>query len=405
MKLSNEQEELLKDYFYNKGNILGRDRLYFSLRNKYPQENISRRAIASWLSKQEIMQRWQRPTMKQGIVRPMVSKKPGWIQLDSINMQSASYNGYDTIINAVDVFSKYHWAYAAKGDNSKNVVRAMTEFLNNGMKISYLQHDGGSSFKDEFLTFKQQRNIVWKVSKPHSPWSNGVVESKGGNGLKKLLFMWMKTKGSPDWVSMLPQALKNLNNTMSFATKQAPNDLQFDESKWVTTGDRLEAVASQRYKGKVKGKDLKPGQLVRIRLQYDAAHIKKASKLGYWSEEIYQITAVIVNRKHANLSSAYRIKPANGDENLKGVYQRGLLLPIPEGTVPLPRDEIRPGPINDEGSIYEVESILDKKKGRGGKVLYKVKWKGWSVRSATWEPIENLEGAEEAIQEYEDDHE
>lgn len=53
---------------------------------------------------------------------------------------------------------------------------------------------------------------------------------------------------------------------------------------------------------------------------------------------------------------------------------------------------------------YEVEEILDKeerKRGKGISIKYLVKWKGYPLSDATWEPLSNLENAKEAIKEYE----
>lgn len=49
---------------------------------------------------------------------------------------------------------------------------------------------------------------------------------------------------------------------------------------------------------------------------------------------------------------------------------------------------------------YIVERIIDKKKA-GKKVLYKVKWDGYSLEESTWEPIENLSGVQNLIEEFE----
>lgn len=50
--------------------------------------------------------------------------------------------------------------------------------------------------------------------------------------------------------------------------------------------------------------------------------------------------------------------------------------------------------------IYEVQKIIGKR--TNSKLLqYKVKWKGYSIREATWEPIENLGNVQNLIQKYE----
>jgi hypothetical protein len=50
---------------------------------------------------------------------------------------------------------------------------------------------------------------------------------------------------------------------------------------------------------------------------------------------------------------------------------------------------------------YEVEKILDAKpRGRGHKMHYLVKWKGYPVSDNSWEPKENIH-TEELIVEFE----
>mmetsp|Transcript_13436 Transcript_13436/g.26597 ORF Transcript_13436/g.26597 Transcript_13436/m.26597 type:complete len:81 (-) Transcript_13436:249-491(-) len=49
-----------------------------------------------------------------------------------------------------------------------------------------------------------------------------------------------------------------------------------------------------------------------------------------------------------------------------------------------------------EGPEYEVDRILDSKR-ISGKQHYLVKWKGFGVKDASWEPAKNLERAKERI--------
>ena len=63
-------------------------------------------------------------------------------------------------------------------------------------------------------------------------------------------------------------------------------------------------------------------------------------------------------------------------------------------------DLVKPPPIIvNDSEEYEVEKILDSKLFRG-KPRYLVKWKGYDLYDATWEPAENLRNATEALHDY-----
>ncbi|OJJ45484.1 hypothetical protein ASPZODRAFT_144113 [Penicilliopsis zonata CBS 506.65] len=55
---------------------------------------------------------------------------------------------------------------------------------------------------------------------------------------------------------------------------------------------------------------------------------------------------------------------------------------------------------NDE-EMYDVEKILEHQFVAGGQIVFRVKWKGYEKEEEqTWEPEENLETAEEALNDY-----
>ncbi len=52
-------------------------------------------------------------------------------------------------------------------------------------------------------------------------------------------------------------------------------------------------------------------------------------------------------------------------------------------------------------TFYQVEDIVDKK-DENNIIKYKVKWKGFPLSEATWEPVENLTNVEALINQYEE---
>jgi hypothetical protein len=68
-----------------------------------------------------------------------------------------------------------------------------------------------------------------------------------------------------------------------------------------------------------------------------------------------------------------------------------------------PAPDSRPPPavtLENGAALWEVESILGRR-GRGARVRYLVKWRGYPIHESTWEPLSALEGALEAIRDYE----
>ena len=240
--LGKQSEDRLRNFFYS-GNTFGRDKLYYSFKRKYPDDTSSRRAIWSFLEKQEVHQVYQRPTMKRGIVRPMVAEKLGSIQLDYIDFSSMLYNGFDSVCNAVNILLKKYYAFACKGQTVKNTIKAMETFLRTGMKVTFLQADNGSSFKGDFLDWCKDYCITLQHSKPHSPWSNGVIESKGGT-FNRNLFQTLKSRGTSNWLNLLPQIMSNINNTMTFATGKSPHDIEENQESHAKIATRLKNTAT-----------------------------------------------------------------------------------------------------------------------------------------------------------------
>ena len=72
---------------------------------------------------------------------------------------------------------------------------------------------------------------------------------------------------------------------------------------------------------------------------------------------------------------------------VKGREQFG----VKDGDVAMPEEASdQDGEEEDEEEQYTVEKILEKQEDDNGKLLYKVKWQGYSYEECTWEPLENL---------------
>jgi transposase InsO family protein len=400
--LTKDQQEDLREFYYDEGNLLGRDRLYQKFKTENPKSEVSRRQVWNFLNAQTIHQKHMKPRLPRSTIRPLVAKSLGSCQIDCMNFQSMPFNGYDTIISMIDIMSKKLWTYAAKGQTVENTKRAVASWLDAGAKITYLSSDNGSEFLGDFVQFLKDRDIVHHFNLPHKPWGQGIIE-RSNSVVKRLLFQNMEVKRNNDWVSILPKVTDTINNSFSFATGKTPNDVEENESLHGAVGTKIENRAKKKYGQKgTAGSDLKVGDHVRKILPYNPSGIRKISKEGYFDvDHEYVITAVMQSKKYVNTTAAYKIKDITKDQPEPGSIARWELQKIPENSYTLPQEERNPEP--EESGEYVVESILDRSVYRG-KTKYKIKWKGWSHKHNTWEPASNLKNARKLILQYEKTH-
>ena len=227
LTLSDFQEQEMNKIYYELGIYYGRDRLFAYLQDHRPELQITRRMLANWLQKQELNQLF-RNTRKTTYVKATVLKAPfKQIAIDLADMQNHEVKGHKYILTGVDLFSKKGYAVAIKNKEGKTVARAF-KFMMEQMKEkpSTVRHDVGSEFKDDnFKQLLKDNDIKQIFSNSGKPWSNGGIE-RFNRTLKGQLRMHMTDKNTEDWLSFLPQFLKNYNETRSSITKISPNELE-----------------------------------------------------------------------------------------------------------------------------------------------------------------------------------
>ena len=86
------------------------------------------------------------------------------------------------------------------------------------------------------------------------------------------------------------------------------------------------------------------------------------------------------------------------------VFHAILLTPYKQTDVHGPTHPKPPPDLVEGQEEYEVDHIKRHRRVRGGKVRYLVHWKGYDNTEDTWEKEDNLEHAQEALQEYKQLH-
>jgi hypothetical protein len=105
----------------------------------------------------------------------------------------------------------------------------------------------------------------------------------------------------------------------------------------------------------------------------------------------------VINKKGA---SAYQLDIPKTWRAIHPVFNESLLTPYQKPKYAIQRKNTRPEAVTVQGKEeYEVEEILNSKKNRGARATlrYLVKWKGYPITEATWEPKSNVVHAKEAV--------
>ena len=95
--LTTEQEKLLHKLYFTDKLIFGRDKLFWYLRDNFPDEKISRRQLWAWLKKNELNQLFKQPRKTKNIQSTVLSKPYQQIGIDLMDMQTYAHKGYQCV--------------------------------------------------------------------------------------------------------------------------------------------------------------------------------------------------------------------------------------------------------------------------------------------------------------------
>lgn len=284
MVLSTEKEEALYDYYYNKKNFFGRDKLYALMSKHHPELRISQSDTLNWLKKQETYQLNLRAHKKTGLNSTVLNGPFIQWGIDLIDMRNITDNGYEWILTVIDLFSKRGWAVAIKQKN--NVVQGLTKiFKETNVLPKSIRSDNGKEFVDKNVKeFLSKNNIKQVFSSTYTPQSNGNVERF--NAIIKGL---IRRSRDEQWVKLLPTLVNNYNNSYQRIIKMTPMQAQEAENKDIVHENIRKGVGENAE----RLTDFEVGDIVRVKL-----HDTEKTKDGFiWGNELH--TIIRINKANA----------------------------------------------------------------------------------------------------------
>jgi len=344
-----------------------------------------------------------------GFLQPLDIPSRPWssVAMDFITDLPVS-NGYTCIFVVVDRFSKM--CHFSPFSNVPSAIDTASSFMNTIFRLHGLPDeilsDRGSQFTSKvWNAICKALNISVKLSSPYHHQTNGLTE-RVNSVVEQYLRCFANYKGS-DWSNYLYLAEFSYNNALQESSNyspffanygfnprhspEIPNTVDVPRAEefindftnlFKELQENLESAKRKQEtfanKHRMQAPTFKPKDKVWV----DSSLILKNGnkklkprKLGPF-EVIKQVSPVTYKIK---IPKRYKIYPVIHVSELEPFFEDDF-----GRTQPPP-----PPIIVDDNEEYEVEEILDKR-SHYGKTQYLIKWKGYSLDEASWEPEENL---------------
>jgi hypothetical protein len=286
-------------------------------------------------------------------------------------------NKYNALLVCVDLYSKYFDIEPLKSKSSEEVLKAFKAIFKRGilpMPEATIRTDSGSEFLSVVKNYFYENSILHRRALPYRHKQNATVESLN-RALGRLFMTYLTNKSMElgheyhEWTDILETVRDVLNEE-----KRHPKDIDIAE-KYMP--QPLDMTNEPKYK---------VGDLVYRRLEKpenDAGQKYLTSKFRAGDRRYHKETRKVV-----------KVLAYSGQDPW-----RYILNDLPN--VSYAENELLPAKEKDQ-ETYIIENIRGKRK-IDGKIHYLVKWKGYLVKDATWEPEDKLleDGASEYIQKYE----
>jgi len=346
-----EKEKILNEYYYEKGNMFGIDKLFKKIQDEVKDIKITREFIRKWIDKQDIYQitRNKRKTTSLRALVPTAPLKLIYIDLIDFSKSPVTKNGvtYNYVLNAVDGFTKYAWSIPIEHKEPKYVVKAFKEILNdpliNANDVKAVLSDNGGEFKGEFIDFLKNKNIKHIYSLPYSPNSN--LTEIFNKSFKSYIFKSFLLNDNRDWITPIDKFVKNYNTTYHSSTEHTPIDAMLKTELKDEIYKNLQKK-TKNIKDKLK---YEIGDMVRLE-SYDKDQIKRKDGINF-TKEIFEISKIL-NKKGLN-PIRYKIKDLKG-EDVTGVFTYNQLVLVPADTNYQIKEK-------EEEVVKEVEPVKTKK--------------------------------------------
>lgn len=309
------QEDALKKVYYEEHNMVGRDKLFAIMKDRFKSLDIFKQQIVNWLNSQEVYQKTKK-IQKQTSSRPQRANKSSTLQIDLIDLSGRPYNGYNYILNCIDIFSKFAWSFPIKTKTANEVSGIVLKILADHPSFKILSSDNGGEFR-----FDLPATVKHLYGQPHTPTNQGCIERYNQN-IQQVLRKYF-ILGNRNWPSIVSQLATNYNNSIhtSLQSKTPMHVFNADQA----TKEEVNQYQNQKFQQRNPGAEdaiLPLNAQVRV---INKQKLKNPLLKGEqnWSDNIYTIVKILKANEKTVSRNRYAIADLNG--KIEGTYNANQL--------------------------------------------------------------------------------
>lgn len=204
----------------------GRDRMFNELKKRY--YNVTREAIALFLTHCPTCQLKKRQARKGLVVRPIISNElNSRCQVDLIDMQSQAVTvkgqTFRHILVYQDHLTKFVQLRALENKTANEVAYHLKHIFSIFGAPHILQSDNGKEFVSGVITqlVSQWPGCKLVHGRPRHSQSQGSVE-RANQDIQDMIFAWTREKNDPNWTTALPEVQFAKNRTIHRGIQRTP---------------------------------------------------------------------------------------------------------------------------------------------------------------------------------------
>ena len=226
---------------------------------------IPRNTVAEFLKQQPDYQTMQ-SKKKEKITNTMVRYKPGYVQIDLIDVKGLDSDGTNYILTCVDIFTRKLWAYPLETKTSEEVAKQLSKLVNEYKFLNTIQSDNGKEFEGRVEALLDRNKIKHILSTPGNPTTNAYVEKSNGR-LKRALYAYLQKTGE-DPIPDLQDFVDSINLVPNATTKVVPEVAVLPKYQDKISTNILK-YSGNKNTGSSSHKEFDVGDKVRVLLEKD----------------------------------------------------------------------------------------------------------------------------------------